>query len=100
VLAHAIAGHRIMIEGEVAQPGRDAGLVPGGVPEGGDARRRFYSIDYLLGHLDDWERDTARPSTAFAPPRGGASALRRRDRGKSAESQGSACPLRGRFLPF
>jgi hypothetical protein len=54
VLTHAIAGHRLRIDGEWLKPVGMKGWSQVVFRKQGDRTRRFYSIDFLLGHLDDW----------------------------------------------
>jgi hypothetical protein len=79
VLTHAIAGHRLRIDGEWLKPVGMKGWSQVVFRKEGERARRFFSIDYLLAHLADWERDNGSP---FPPLRGKPSRSRRRDRGK------------------
>jgi hypothetical protein len=79
VLTHAIAGHRLRIEGQWLRPVGMRGWSQVVFRKEGEPTPRFYSIDYLLGHLDDWERSSGSPVPAVRrrPARS-----RRRDRSK------------------
>ena len=81
VLSHAIAGHRLRIAGEWLKPIGMRGWSQVVFRKEGERTRRVYSIDYLLAHLDDWERDNGSP---FPPPKRTRlrPRTRRHDRGK------------------
>jgi hypothetical protein len=61
VLTHAIAGHRLRIDGEWLKPVGMRGWSEVVFRQEHGAERRFYSIDYLLAHLADWEKDHGSP---------------------------------------
>lgn len=54
VLAHAIAGHRLRIDGEWLEPVGMRGWSEVVFRSEAGRKRRFYSIDDLLAHLKDW----------------------------------------------
>lgn len=61
VLTHAIAGHRLYVDGEWLKPVGMRGWSQVVFRKEGERTRRFYSIDFLLGHLEDWERNHGSP---------------------------------------
>lgn len=65
VLTHAIAGHRLRLDGEWLRPIGMRGWSEVVFRQEGEDSRRFYSIDYLLRHLDDREKENGSP---FPPP--------------------------------
>jgi hypothetical protein len=56
VIIHAIAGHRLRMEGEWFKPVGMRGWSQVVFRRDSDRSRHVFSIDYLLAHLDDWER--------------------------------------------
>jgi hypothetical protein len=83
VLTHAIAGHRLRIDGEWLKPVGMRGWSQVVFRREGERARRLFSIDYLLAHLDDWERENGSPFPVLGPQaRRRPSRSRRRDRGK------------------
>jgi hypothetical protein len=79
VLTHAIAGHRLRIDGTWMKPVGMRGWSQVVFRKEGERTPHFFSIDYLLGHLDDWEKENGSPFPAL---RRKAARSRRRDRGK------------------
>ena len=67
VLTHAIAGHRLRLNGAWLRPIGMRGWSEVVFRKEGERSHRFYSIDFLLAHLDAWERDNGSPFPG--PPR-------------------------------
>ena len=61
VLTQAIAGHRLRVMGSWFTPVAMCGWSKGVFRKDGERGRHFFSIDYLLSHLDEWERDNGSP---------------------------------------
>lgn len=60
VLIHAIAGHRLRLGGRWYTPIGMKGWSRVVFRRGDDDDERYFSIDYLLGHLDRWEKEEKR----------------------------------------
>jgi hypothetical protein len=56
VLIHAIAGRKLVIKGDPHTPTGMHGWSQVVFRRESDGARQIFSIDYLLGHLDNWER--------------------------------------------
>lgn len=67
VLTHAIAGHRLRVNGDWLTPVGMRGWSEVVFRRDRDGAHHFLSIDYLLGHLDAWERDHGSPFPRRAP---------------------------------
>ncbi len=56
MIIHAIAGHRLRMNGEWFKPVGMRGWSQVVFRRDTDGSRHVFSIDYLLQHLKDWER--------------------------------------------
>ena len=61
VLIHAIAGHRLRVHRDWYTPVGMRGWSEVVFRRDTDRTHHFFSIDYLLGHLEAWERDNGSP---------------------------------------
>jgi hypothetical protein len=70
VLIHAIAGHRLRLFGHWFTPIGMRGWSQVVFRRDREATQHYFSIDYLLTHLEDWEKANGLPSHRVGKPRG------------------------------
>jgi hypothetical protein len=69
VLIHAISGHRLRLFGHWFTPIGMRGWAQVVFRRGHEKVNHYFSIDYLLNHLEDWEKANGRPGERSRKPK-------------------------------